>query len=86
MLIFLAAFQRMRQKQPDPTKGASMQRLLVHTKTIAELRYDDRRRRLTIIYRTGETRPIRNVDPKTVMRLVAQLPAERSTYLLHAPF
>jgi hypothetical protein len=63
-----------------------MQRLLVHTKTIAELRYDDVDRVLTIVYRNGKSRPLTDVDPKTIMKIVAQLPPERSSYLMTAPF
>ncbi|AJD41619.1 hypothetical protein RGR602_CH02293 [Rhizobium gallicum bv. gallicum R602sp] len=59
-------------------------RFLVYTKTIAELDYDEETRVLTIIYRDGQLRSVPHVDPKIMMRMVAQLPPERSLYLMQA--
>jgi hypothetical protein len=50
-----------------------MQRLLIHARRIAELQYNETRHRLTIVYRSGRARPLKDVDQSMVLKLVSQL-------------
>ncbi|TAV11192.1 hypothetical protein ELH99_06690 [Rhizobium leguminosarum] len=57
-------------------------RFLVHTKTIAELEYDDGSGLLRVIYKDGRVRSIPDVAAGTVMKMIAQVPVEQSPYLM----
>ncbi|MBA9032922.1 hypothetical protein [Rhizobium leguminosarum] len=55
---------------------------LIHSKTIAELEYDGKTGLLRVVYKDGRVRFVPEVAPTLVMKIVAQIPVERSPYLM----
>ncbi|MBY4593237.1 MULTISPECIES: hypothetical protein [Rhizobium] len=55
---------------------------LVHSKTIAELEYDGKTRHLRVVYKDGRVRSVPDIAPTLVLKIVAQVPVERSPYLM----
>ncbi|MBB4480116.1 hypothetical protein [Rhizobium etli] len=54
----------------------------VHSKTIAELDYDRQTCLLRVLYKDGRVSSVANVAPTLVMKIVARIPVEKSSYLL----
>ncbi|MBW9116213.1 hypothetical protein JNB88_21470 [Rhizobium cauense] len=50
-----------------------MQRLVVQARRVAELQYNEALRKLTIVYRSGRSRPLDNIDRNMVLKLISQL-------------
>ncbi|TAU79547.1 hypothetical protein ELI41_31725 (plasmid) [Rhizobium leguminosarum] len=55
---------------------------LVHSKTIAELEYDGKTCHLRVVYKDGRVRSVADIAPTLVLKIVAQVPVERSPYLM----
>ena len=54
----------------------------VHTRTIAQIRYDVHSQLMTVIYHDGRTRTTAGIQGPAMLRLIAQQPLERSPFLL----
>ncbi|ANK90623.1 MULTISPECIES: hypothetical protein [Rhizobium] len=54
----------------------------VHSKTIAELDYDSQTCLLRVLYKDGRVSSVPDVAPTHVMKIVARLPVEKSSYLM----
>ncbi|MBX4892056.1 hypothetical protein [Rhizobium bangladeshense] len=54
----------------------------VHSKTIAELDYDSHTRLLRVLYKDGRVSSVPDVAPALVMKIVARVPVEKSSYLM----
>lgn len=54
----------------------------VHTRTIAEIRYDFLNQVMTVIYHDGRSRTTTGIQGPAMLRILAQRPLERSPFLL----
>ncbi|ARO33972.1 hypothetical protein NXC14_PC00436 (plasmid) [Rhizobium sp. NXC14] len=56
----------------------------VHTRTIAEIRYDILNQVMTVVYHDGRTRTTAGIRGPAMLRILAQRPLERSPFLLRS--
>lgn len=54
----------------------------VHTRTIAQIRYDILGQVMTVIYHDGRSRTTTGIQGSAMLRILAQRPLERSPFLL----
>ncbi|MGO4482886.1 hypothetical protein EFD55_08715 [Rhizobium pisi] len=54
----------------------------VHTRTIAEIRYDIHSQMMTVVYHDGRSRTTSGIQGPAILRILAQQPLERSPFLL----
>ncbi|TLX04225.1 hypothetical protein [Rhizobium sp. MHM7A] len=54
----------------------------VHTRTIAEIRYDILNQVMTVVYHDGRLRTTTGIQGSAMLRILAQRPLERSPFLL----
>ncbi|RWY71251.1 hypothetical protein [Rhizobium sp. WSM1325] len=54
----------------------------VHTRTIAEIRYNSLSRIMTVVYHDGHSRTTSGIQGPAMLRILAQRPLERSPFLL----
>lgn len=54
----------------------------VHTRTIAEIRYDSLSRVMTVVYHDGHSCTTSGIQGPAMLRILAQRPLERSPFLL----
>ncbi|MGO7201423.1 hypothetical protein ACCT30_08640 [Rhizobium ruizarguesonis] len=54
----------------------------VHTRTIAEIRYDSLSRVMTVVYHDGHSCTTSGIQGPAMLRIIAQRPLERSPFLL----
>ncbi|MDO3433881.1 hypothetical protein QWJ46_14440 [Rhizobium sp. CBN3] len=54
----------------------------VHTRTIAEIRYDIVNQVMTVVYHDGRSRATTGIQGPAMLRILAQRPLERSPFLL----
>lgn len=54
----------------------------VHTRTIAEIRYDILNQVMTVVYHDGRLRTTTGIQGPAMLRILAQRPLERSPFLL----
>jgi hypothetical protein len=54
----------------------------VHTRTIAQIRYDIRGQVMTVVYHDGRSRTTTGIQGSAMLRILAQRPLERSPFLL----
>ncbi|WP_409999458.1 hypothetical protein [Rhizobium leguminosarum] len=54
----------------------------VHTRTIAQIRYDILNQVMTVVYHDGRSRTTSGIQGPAMLRILAQRPVERSPFLL----
>ncbi|MFW8587942.1 hypothetical protein ACOJBM_32970 [Rhizobium beringeri] len=54
----------------------------VHTRTIAEIRYDSVSRVMTVVYHDGRSCTTSGIQGPAMLKILAQRPLERSPFLL----
>lgn len=54
----------------------------VHTRTIAQIRYDILNQVMTVVYHDGRLRTTSGIQGPAMLRILAQRPVERSPFLL----
>ncbi|API55889.1 hypothetical protein BMW22_31200 (plasmid) [Rhizobium leguminosarum] len=54
----------------------------VHTRTIAQIRYDIYNQVMTVVYHDGRSRTTAGIQGPAMLRILAQRPVERSPFLL----
>ncbi|AHG48101.1 hypothetical protein RLEG12_04135 (plasmid) [Rhizobium leguminosarum bv. trifolii CB782] len=54
----------------------------VHTRTIAQIRYDSLSRVMTVVYHDGRSTTTTGIQGPAMLRILAQRPLERSPFLL----
>ncbi|MFS8145219.1 hypothetical protein ATY78_07975 [Rhizobium sp. R635] len=54
----------------------------VHTRTIAQIRYDIRSQVMTVVYHDGRSCKTSGIQGPAMLRILAQQPLERSPFLL----
>ncbi|EJZ18842.1 hypothetical protein NE852_29140 (plasmid) [Rhizobium sp. Pop5] len=54
----------------------------IHTRTIAEIRYDIHSQMMTVVYHDGRSRTTSGIRGPAMLRILAQQPLERSPFLL----
>ncbi|WP_204330042.1 hypothetical protein [Rhizobium phaseoli] len=54
----------------------------VHTRTIAQIRYDSLNRVMTVVYHDGRSTTTTGIQGPAMLRILAQRPLERSPFLL----
>lgn len=58
-----------------------MERLVVRSRKVAELRYYEAKRSLTIVYHSGKSRPLGGIDRNMVLKLISQLARKNAAFM-----